>query len=209
MTVPECIQASVGNTVVQVGQTSSVPVVLLSTTALTNMVFTVTFPPDRLTNFVMTVNSAQVLTQSLELLDTTHVQVSFNLPASSVLHGPTNVGLLSFAALTNQSSAFVPLPIINVSGHKPDGGQAASAYGQAGQVVIIGNEPLLEAALGTNDERLLTLYGNPGASYQMAYSTNLLTTNWVPAWQGTMTNLWEVFQADQTAPQLFYRAWGF
>jgi hypothetical protein len=209
VTVPECIQASIGNTVMQIGQTSSVPVLLLSTTALTNMAFTVPFPPDRLTNFAITVNSAQVLTQSMQLLDSAHVQVSFALPASSVLHGPTNVGLLSFAALTNQSSAFVPLAIINVSGHKPDGGLAASAYGQAGQVVIIGKEPLLEAALGTNDQRLLTLYGNPGASYQMAYSTNLLTTNWVPVWQGTMTNLSEVFQADHTPSQLFYRAWEF
>ncbi len=209
VTVPECIQASIGNTVMQIGQTSSVPVLLLSTTALTNMAFTVPFPPDRLTNFAITVNSAQVLTQSMQLLDTGHVQVSFILPASSVLHGPTNVGLLSFAALPNQPSAFVPLAIINVSGHKPDGGLAASAYGQAGQVVIIGKEPLLEAALGTNDQRLLTLYGNPGASYQMAYNTNLLTTNWVPVWQGTMTNLSEVFQADRTPSQLFYRAWEF
>ena len=140
---------------------------------------------------------------------TGHVQFSFFLPASSVLHGPTNVGLLSFAALTNQSSAFVPLLIGNVSGWKPDNGLTASAFGQPGRVVIIGKQSLLEAALVTNGQRMLTLYGNPGASYQMGYTTNLLTTNWAPIWHGPMTNLSEVFQADQTPSQLFCRAWEF
>jgi hypothetical protein len=209
VTVPECIQASIGNTVMQAGHTSSVPVVLLSTTALTNMVFTVPLPPDRLTNFALVVNSPQVLTQQLQISGVSNLQVSFILPASSVLHGPTNVGLLSFVALTNQSSAFVPLPLTNVSGKKPDGGPVANAYGQPGRVVIIGNEPLLEAALGTNAQRLLTLYGKPGSSYQMAFSTNLLRTNWVPVWHFPMTNLSEVFQADQKSPLLFYRAWEF
>jgi RHS repeat-associated protein len=208
-TVPECIQASIGSTVMQTGQTSSVPVVLLSTTALTNMVFVVPFPPDRLTNFAITVNSAQVLTQSLQLLDKGDVQVSFILPAGSVLHGPTNVGVLSFAALANQSSVFLPLPLISVSGQKPDGGPVANAYGQPGRVVIIGKEPLLEAALGTNAQRLLTLYGNPGATYQMGSSTNLMRTNWAPVWHFPMTNLSEVFSADQKSPLLFYRAWEF
>jgi hypothetical protein len=57
--------------------------------------------------------------------------------------------------------------------------------------------------------RMLTLYGNPGASYQIAYNTNLLATNWLSAWRVPMTNLAEVFLADQTSPQLFYRAWEF
>src|SRR5262249_25163071 len=87
--VRECMQASVGSTVVQVGQTGSVPVLLLSTVGLTNMAFTIPFPPERLTNFAILVNSPQVLTQQVQLLDTNHVQVSFILPAASVLHGPT------------------------------------------------------------------------------------------------------------------------
>ena len=84
-----------------------------------------------------------------------------------------------------------------------------NTFGLGGRVVVIGTRPLLEAGLGSNSQRMLTLYGNPGASYQMAYSTNLLTTNWAPVWQGTMTNVSEVFQADQTPSQLFYRAWEF
>ena len=56
---------------------------------------------------------------------------------------------------------------------------------------------------------MLTLYGNPGSSYQIAYATNLLGTNWVPAWRVPMTNLFQTFVATQTFPQVFYRAWEF
>ena len=40
VTVPECVEASLGNAIVLAGQTSSVPVRLLSTTTLTNLSFT-------------------------------------------------------------------------------------------------------------------------------------------------------------------------
>jgi hypothetical protein len=79
------------------------------------MGFTVVYPPERFTNFTMTVNSPQVLTQWLQLLSAGQLKVSFTLPADSVLHGPTNVGELGFAAVSNQSSAFVPLPLIDVT----------------------------------------------------------------------------------------------
>jgi hypothetical protein len=209
VTVPECIQASVGSTIMQTGHTSSVPVLLLSTVALTNMVFTVPFPAERLTNFAITVNSAQVLTQRLQLLDASNVQISFVLPGSSVLHGPTNVGQLSFAALSNQSSAFVTLPIKDVTGVKPDGGLAGNAFGVFGRVTIIGREPLLEAWLSTNGQRMLALYGNPGASYQMNLNTNLAATNWSFAFRVPLTNLVETFEANEELQRVFYRAYEF
>src|SRR5206468_4278566 len=68
---------------------------------------------------------------------------------------------------------------------------------------------LLEAWLGTNSQRMLTLYGNPGSSYQIASSTNLAMTNWAPVWRVPMTNLLEYFGADQALPEIFYRAWEF
>jgi hypothetical protein len=56
---------------------------------------------------------------------------------------------------------------------------------------------------------MLRLYSNPGSSYQMAYNTKLATTNWTPAWRVPMTNFSEYLGADQSAPQIFYRAWEF
>jgi hypothetical protein len=209
VTVPECIEAGLGNTVMLAGQTSSVPVRLLSTTALTNMAFTVVYPPERLTNFTITVNSPQVLTQELSFPQPGQVQVSFTLPAASVLHGPTNVGQLGFAALPNQSSAFVPLPITNVVGLKPGSNFTANAYGYPGRVVVVGPEPLLEANWGVDRQPLLRLYGKPGSSYAVEWRTNLMGATWQFGWRLPMTNLFQDFGIGATSPRQFYRAYEF
>lgn len=205
VTVPECIEASLGSTVMQTGQTSSVPVNLLSTTSLTNMTFNVLFPMDRFTNFALMVNSSQVLTQQLQST-TGYLQVSFTLPASQVLHGPTNVGQLSFSAVPSGHSAFVPLGITDVLGLKPDGSLAAKAYGVPGRIVLIGPEPLLQGMTSGPTNVVLEIYGNPGSNYVMTYSTNLPASAWLPGWSIPMTNLWETFEINASQPQMFYRA---
>ncbi len=208
VTVPECIEASVGSTIMLIGQTNSIPINLLSTTALTNMAFTLVYPADRFTNFALTVNSPQVLTQSLSFPQPGQVRVSFTLPGASVLHGPTNVGQLGFTALPNQSSAFVPLPIMEVNGLEPDGSAAASAYGQPGRVVVVGPEPLLEAGPSASQNVLLTLYGQPSSVYQFEWKTNLLDAAWQPGWSWMMsnTNVWQTFEVPGTNPAQFFRA---
>ena len=209
VTVPECIEVSLGNTVVLAGQTSSVPVRLLSTTALTNMAFTVVYPPERLTNFTITVNSPQVLTQRLSFPQPGQVQVSFTLPAASVLHGPTNVGQLGFTTLPDQSSAFVPLPITDVVGLKPGSNLTANAYGYPDRVVVVGPEPLLEANWGVDRQPLLRLYGKPGSSYAMEWRTNSMAGAWQFGWRVPMTNLFQDFGIGATNPRQFYRAYEF
>ena len=49
---------------------------------------------------------------------------------------------------------------------------------QPRRVVVVEPEPLLEARRRTNSARLLTVYGNPGSSYQTAIATDLLSPNW-------------------------------
>ncbi len=105
--------------------------------------------------------------------------------------------------------SFVPLGVVNVAATEQGGAQAGNTFGQGGRVVVIGPEPLLEAWLGTNSKRMLTLYGNPGASYALGYRTNVLDTNWQFSWRTPMTNLYEAFAANATLPQVFYRAWEF
>src|SRR5208283_2270579 len=115
------------------------------------------------------------------------------------------LGSLAFQALP-ASSAFVPLVVSNVVGLKSDGTPVGNSGGISGRVVVIGLQPLLEAWLGSNSTRMLTLYGNPGTNYQLMFSTNLSSTNWQIGLNLTMTNLLEYFPVDQTAPQIFYRA---
>jgi alpha-L-arabinofuranosidase len=207
VTVAECLEAGLGNTVMLAGQTSSVPIRLLSTTALTNMAFTVLFPPDRFTtNFALVVNAPQVLTQQWRLLGSGQVELSFALQTNTVLHGPTNVGELRFVALPNQSSAFVPLPLADVNGYMPNGSLAGNTHGDPGRVVVIGAEPLLQANASDNGTALLTLYGEPGASYTIASTTNISDATWQPGWSLSLTGLWQTYQIPATNPARLFRA---
>ena len=208
VTVSDCLQVGVGSTVMQVGTTSSVPVNLLSTVALTNLSFTLSYPTNRFNNWTLTASNAAIGSVSVQTLDPTDTRFTLGTKSGQFLQGPALVGVIGFGAVSN-SSASVPLTIVNVQGTKSDGTPVGNTFGLGGRVVVVGRQPLLEAWLGSDSQRMLTLYGNPGASYQVAYSTNLLRTNWASAWHVPMTNLSEVFQADQIPSQLFYRAWEF
>jgi hypothetical protein len=103
-------------------------------------------------------------------------------------------------------SAFVPLQIANIAGTKLDGTVVGNTLGQGGQVVVIGPEPLLQSWIATNGHRMLTLYGNPGTNYQFLFSTNLVSTNWQAGQSTALSNLFQFYNADPTAPQIYYRA---
>lgn len=53
--VYECVEASIGNTVLLAGTAGSVPINLLSTVALTNLRFNVVYPAERFGQFSLTV----------------------------------------------------------------------------------------------------------------------------------------------------------
>jgi hypothetical protein len=205
--VGDCVEVSIGSTVMQIGTTSSVPVNLLSTVAVTNLNFTVSYPSNRFTNWSFSPSNNAIGSFSAGEFDSADAVFSLQTANGQVFQGPALAGSVQFTATSN-SSAFVPLIIKNIQGTKTDGFLVGSTVGVEGRVVDIGPQPLLEASMVTN-ARMLTLYGNPGASYQIAYATNLLITNWVPAWRVPMTNLAEMFPVNQMLSQVFYRAWEF
>jgi hypothetical protein len=107
------------------------------------------------------------------------------------------------------ASGFIQVQTAEVVGSKRDGSTVASASGESTRLVIVSLEPLLEASLSANRGRLLTLYGNPGTSYEVDYTTNLLGAKWQYGWRVPMTNFYEVFAASASLPQVFYRAFEF
>lgn len=201
----ECVQVAVGSTVVQIGQIGCVPVNLVSTVGLTNLSFTLLYLPDRLTNFVVSATNVAVGTSVAQTTGSSQAFFSLNTLPGQVLQGPAHVETLCFAVPPGPS-AFVPLAITNVTGLRADGASVGNILGQPGRIVVVGTQPLLEAWLSTNSRRMLTLYGNPGASYLMNLNTNLASTNWSLAWRVPLTNLSETFEAGGALPQAFYRA---
>ena len=122
---------SVGSTVMQVGTTSSVPVSIISTLPLTNLSFTVEYPANRFTNWLVTASNNAVGTALAQNIDPS--QTAFNLAAKDgqTFNGPGVIGSLTFAALPG-SSAFVPLSPTKVFGTKTDGSAVGNSGGQGG-----------------------------------------------------------------------------
>jgi RHS repeat-associated protein len=205
VSVSECLQVSVGSTVMQVGTTSSVPISVISTLDLTNLNLTLAYPTNRFANWVFSVSNNAIVKTFVQTMDPS--QTVFNLAANSgsTFNGPSILGSVSFEALPG-SSAFVPLSPVDIAGSKIDGNLVGNSSGQWGRVVVIGAEPLVEGWMGSNSSRMLTVYGNPGTNYQSMFTTNLLSTNWSLGWSALQTNLFQYFRVEQAAPQIFFRA---
>ena len=199
------IGIAVGSTVMQAGTTSSVPVNLLTSVALTNLSFTLVYPPDRFTNWFVAISNSAIGAAAVQDLNPTQTLFNFGSPLGQAIQGPTLIGSIYFSALPGQS-AFLPLEVTGIIGSNLDGSADGDTFGQGGRVVVIGPEPLLAVPFGSNSTSLLILYGNPGTNYQVLFSTNLLSTNWQVQWSVTMTNLIQYLPVNQTVPQIFYRA---
>lgn len=123
-----------------------------------------------------------------------------------ILQGDQQLGLLTFAAISKEPSAFLQLPIERASAVKPDGSAYVNYITPAASVALVEGQPLLRASIHPSSVRMLTLYGRFGASYQLQYSTNLaLPDSWVSTWSYVQTNGLITFPADTSHPHIFYR----
>ena len=206
--VGDCVQVGVGSAVVQTGKSTSIPVNLFTTVGLTNLSFTLVYPTNRFSNWTISVTNPVGSIGASQMLGPSNTFFSLAALGGQWLPGPTVAGSLNFSALPGQS-AIIPLSFMGFAGTKADGSPAGNISGQPGRVVVIGSQPLLEAWLSTNAQRKLTLYGNPGAGYEVDYAANILGANWQCGWRVPMTNMSEVFSANASLPQVFYRAFEF
>jgi hypothetical protein len=110
-------------------------------------------------------------------------------------------------ARTNQSSAFVPVEIGPSIGTQSDGGFVTNYVTQAGTVIVVGEEPLLEAMRSTNGLVQVLLYAPVGSTNEMQLSAELPAVTWTPWYQTGMTNLLQALPPlTPTNRTLFLRA---
>ena len=205
ITVGECVQLGLGSTVVQVGQTSSVPLTLLSSVSITNLNWTFLAPSNRFGNFTFVFTNSAIATSIVQVLDAARAGFILSTKPAQTLPSSSQLGTVSFTAQSG-ASGFVPVVPANILASKTDGTLAGNIAGQPGQVVVIGAQPLLQAWRGTNSTPMLRIYGNPGTNYGFYVSTNLSSANWLPDGSVLMTNLQQDFIINLTAPQMYFRA---
>lgn len=202
---------NLGSAVVRAGQSGTVAIVGQMNTNLASIDLTLQVPSGHLTNVVL-----QSLAPQLDSAATTITgqnastwQVHFAaLSGQSIIPGTNTLATLSFTAVSNQTSAFVPLQATTLNGTKSDASPLLHTFAQSGRVVVIAEQPLLEAGFAPDTSRQLTLYGKAWTSYAVEYSTNLSDpTGWKQVRYFAQTNMVTTLSGlGAPGSGVFYRA---
>jgi hypothetical protein len=189
---------------VQTGQTVSLPLTSISSTGITNLVFTVNWPGDQLANPTLTFNAP--ITGGVLLNQGTNLCIQVWTAHGNALAGTNQFAQINFQVAKGETSAFLELAISGVSANKADGSTFANVRSGTGEVVVIGTNPLLCPQYNSGSGRTLMLYANPGTLYQIQYCTGLTSpTSWQTLEDYQPTNLVESVNLDSMNPTVFYR----
>jgi hypothetical protein len=202
---------SVGTNLVRAGQSGSVPITAFASAGLTNLSFALDAPTNRLTGFNLSGLAPEVGLASVQLVISNRVQIDFASRAGAVFQGQIQLADLNFAAMSNQPSAFVWLTPTNLIAAQGNGAALTNIFVNRGRVVVVANEPLMEALMHSGGIRSVILYGKPGASYQLQYSNDLSgTNNWRNGMRVPLTNLFQVIDdVNSNELSVFVRSYEF
>ena len=137
---------TLGHGVVAAGQMGLEPLYFSSSANVTNLVFSFGYDPTRLTNWNLTSFIAQATTGTVSVVAPSVVQINLSFGGGGQLfHGTQAVAQLTFQAVSNVHSAFVPLPIGQARVLDSTGRTLPDDLIQDGRIAVVGPEPLLEA----------------------------------------------------------------
>jgi hypothetical protein len=197
----------IGSTAVQSGQFAFVPVSLSSTAALTNLTFTLVYPASRFTNWTLAASNAAIGQTSVQGLNLSETE--FNLAAASgqTFKDSSLLGAIGTTTLPGPSLVAL-LQLTNIVATASNGAIISNVLGQPGQIIVVGTQPILQGPLGANGAFTLAVYGNPGSSYEISYTTNLDDSSpWIPLERIALTNLFQAIALPIATNQMeFFRA---
>lgn len=205
--VKDYLEVFPGSVVLRAGERGSVPVRVYSSAGLSSLRCVLHFPKERLTDVSVETLLPELVSVSLDSPDTNCAVLTFTALPGRTLQGMRELVRLHFTAIPGQNSAFLPLRIGEINCERVADGLAPTSVSNAGRVVVIGSQSMLEGRLAAGGQRELILYGQPGASYGIESSTNATDPSaWMPWQQATLTNLFNVLPAgSNVVPSIFYR----
>jgi hypothetical protein len=113
--------------------------------------------------------------------------LSFRALPGGFISGQGTAVLLSFVP-TNHTSGFVPVRPATIVAHKADTSVLPALVATSGRMVLVGNEPLIEATIDSSG-RKLTLYGKPWSSYEVQRKGSVDAGAWELVSRVPMTTL--------------------
>jgi hypothetical protein len=199
---------SLGSTNVLAGESNSVPLVLKSGLKLDTVRFELEADLARLTNLSVQAASSEVAYLLQEQLGLNRQAIELGFNESLLQSGTRTVARLGFLAVSNQSSAVVPLQLEQPAGFLSNGARVGNAAAQGGRVIVVARNPVLESLRLSPSVWRLWLYGRPGTNYVFETAPDLETLLWTPGASWTLTNRIQGFDIPVPENQSgqFYRA---
>jgi hypothetical protein len=198
----------IGSTHLLSGAHGSVPIHLISGADLTNVLFTLESAEGPLANLAVLPLVPELFSATLHAVAPGRSRVRLQAGAGAALQGARDVARLEFDAVSNNLSAIVPLKVKSLEGTRANATRLSHGLAHDGRVIVIGDEPVLEALLRPDHSRFLRLYGRPGHSYTLDSQTRLQ-----PALPWTLVarvplaeTVQEITGLDTSELMIFYRA---
>lgn len=171
-TAEDFLVVTVGSGVFRTGETNELAIELNSS-PISDFSMNIALPDGRFDKLGLKAARGQIDPASLSIIkgSGTNYTLSFRAANGSSISGPGAAVTLSFVS-TNHSSAFVPVRPAAIVARKADQSALPLQFATAGRMVLVGNEPLVEATIEATG-RKLTLYGRPWASFEIQGSSGV------------------------------------
>ncbi len=169
---------ALGRTHVLRGEDGAISVQLTSGLELTNLQFVVNQPVTALTNLSLTPTAPELGSATLTPTAPNRAQITLLPGVGQSFQGDSTLASLRFTALPAGPSLVLSLLVTNLEARRADGLLVANPSAVPGQVVVIGDRPVLEARTAPAGEHRLTLYGRPGKAYELQGLGGLESTTW-------------------------------
>jgi hypothetical protein len=204
VSVSDYLEFQVGNIAVSAGQSASLPLVVAASDSVSNLQITLNWPTSQLLNPTLTF-FAPIVAGSIQSQNG-QVIIQLQTAADQPLQGTNLVGQVNFDTAGGQASTIAySIPAPSASGNTAQGASYANVVPQPGEVVVVGNQPMLRPQATAVGERTMTLFANPG-SYQLLYTTSLIApVTWTPLTSYQQTNASQSVSLDPTIPAIYYR----
>ena len=209
--VSNAVQVNLGSAVVAVGQTGSVQLTVISSTAITNLTFILDAPSNHVSNVTVQSLLPSVATVSQQTAGAAHSTITINAVSGHSLQGIQVVAQVNFTATAGQPTAEVNLTASNVAAKDATGQTVPKGFGSIGDLVLVGAQALVKSLPPTNGQQTLVLYGPAGKSFQVQSVSSPVSTNWasVVTSSNLTSSLTETFPGMSTSGTTeFYRTLG-
>ena len=201
--VGDYLEFQVGTVAVSAAQAGSLPLTVASSSSVTNLQITLDWPETSLPNptltFVAPIISGSLETQNGQLV------IQLQTAEDQPLTGSNQVAQVNFESMSGQPTTAFKISAASGTGNTADGATYANVTVQAGEVVVVGDNPLLRPQSDVGQGRALTLFANPG-NYELQYTTSLAApVTWTPLMDYQQNSVAQTVSLDSDEPVIFYR----